>query len=132
MTDRRTGGAPYVIAVDDEPDIRVLIELILGREGFRVHSVPTGEEALSAIADEEPDLVLLDIFLPGISGWDVAERLSAEGALPRLAVLMLSAHADPGAPGRAEQLGCRGFLDKPFDPDGLVTAIRAALPASAS
>lgn len=128
----RPPAAPYVVAVDDEPDIRVLIELILGRAGFRVHAVATGEDGLRAIAEETPDVVLLDIFLPGISGWDVAERLASEGTLPELPVLMLSAHADPGAPDRAQRLGCRGFLGKPFDPDGLVGAIRAALPSSPS
>lgn len=132
MTGGPAPAAQYVIAVDDEPDIRILIELILVREGYRVDSVATGEEALSAIAEEEPDLVLLDIFLPGISGWDVAERLSTSGSLPRLPVLMLSAHADPDAPERAERLGCRGFLGKPFDPDALVRAIREVLPSPAA
>lgn len=125
-------SAPYVVAVDDEPDIRLLIELILGRAGYRVDSVPTGEQALSAIASERPDLVLLDIFLPGLSGWEVAERLAGEGTLPHLPVLMLSAHADPEAPARAKRLGCRGFLDKPFDPDHLVAAIRDALSADSA
>ena len=118
-----------VLAVDDEPDIRLLIELLLRQEGYLVQTAATGEEALAAIEHAPPDLVLLDIFLPGMSGWQVAERLRDAGLLPGLPVLMLSAHTDPGAPNRAADLGCRGFVAKPFDPDSLVHAVRDALPS---
>lgn len=122
-------ASAHVLAVDDEPDIRLLVEMLLGHAGYRVQAAATGEEALAAIERERPDIVLLDIFLPGISGWQVAERLHADGVLPELPVLMLSAHADPGAAGRATTLGCRGFVTKPFDPDTLVHAVRRLVPA---
>lgn len=117
-----------ILAVDDEPDIRLLMEILLQHQGYRVLVAGTGEEALELIADAKPDAVLLDIFLPGISGWQVAERLLATGTLPRLPVLMLSAHADPNANHRAEDLGCRGFITKPFDPDSLLNAVARILP----
>lgn len=119
-----------VLAVDDEPDIRLLMELLLQQQGYRVVGAGTGEEALTLIADAEPDAMLLDIFLPGLSGWQVAEQLAASGVLPRLPVLMLSAHADPNAHSRADDLGCRGFITKPFDPDTLLTAVARILPLS--
>ncbi|MGI8792645.1 MAG: response regulator [Acidimicrobiales bacterium] len=118
---------PRVLAVDDEPDIRLLIELLLGQAGYDVETVGTGEAAIHRIADSVPDLLLLDIFLPGMSGWDVAIDLQAQGLLPALPILMLSAHADPHAGDRAKALGCRGFLTKPFDPDSLVEQVEAVL-----
>lgn len=128
-SEQRTAVSSHtaVLAVDDEPDIRLLIELLLGQEGYQVQTAATGEEALASIEHSVPDVVLLDIFLPGLSGWQVAEHLRGRGLLPALPVLMLSAHADPNAPTRAADLGCRGFIAKPFDPDSLVRAIQGVL-----
>ena len=77
----------HVLVVDDEPDMRLLLRLQLGREGFEVTEVATGEEAQDAVKEAVFDVVLLDLNLPGIGGLEVLEAWQAQGVVPALPVL---------------------------------------------
>lgn len=116
----RTGT---VLVVDDEADIRTLVRLVLEREDYRVLEAGDGQAALDAIADHDVDLVLLDLRMAPVDGWQVLRRLRDEGALDRLPVLVVSAHAGPSAVREALELGCRGVLGKPFAARELLEAM---------
>jgi DNA-binding response OmpR family regulator len=100
-----------ILVVDDEADMRVVLTTVLELEGYAVSAAADGEGALRAVAAARPALILLDLRLPGLSGWDVAEALKAGGvAVP---ILVLSAAPDVGA--AAAEIGAAGWVAKPFD-----------------
>lgn len=105
-----------VLAIDDEQDILLMIKISLEFDDWRVITAPTGEEGLEVAARERPDLILLDIRLPGMDGWEVLDRLQRDGGLAPTPVVMVSAHATPSTPKRAIEAGCRAYLTKPFLP----------------
>ena len=115
------------MVVDDEPDILLTVRVNLELAGFLVVPVSTGEDALAALRQDLPDLLVLDIRLPGISGWDVLRTIRDDPDLRDLPVVVLSAHASPGSLVRAEQLGAHAYVTKPFSPDDLSRKVRAAL-----
>lgn len=116
-----------ILIIDDEPDLVLMIRVALELHGYRVLDAGTGLDGLAAILREEPDAVLLDLRLPDIEGWDVLERLNAEGKLDTQPIIIISAHGSPGTPKRALDLGCRAFLRKPFHPDELIEVVDRVL-----
>lgn len=116
-----------VLVVDDEPDVVLLSRVILEPAGYRVVTAPDGERALDLLAKERPDILLLDVRMPGLDGWDVLERLGPSG-VQSIGVVMFSAHAELAAEKRAIAAGCRGYLRKPFSPDALLKAVADATP----
>lgn len=112
-----------ILVVDDEPDIVLTVRLTLELEGYRVITVGTGEDALEVLQRETPDVILLDLRLPGIDGFAVLERLPDHNP----PVIVLSAHASGGTVQRALEMGCREFITKPFNPDQLSAKIRSIL-----
>jgi DNA-binding response OmpR family regulator len=115
--------AKTILVVDDEPDIVLTVRLTLEVEGYRVLAVGSGEDALEVLERETPDVILLDLRLPGIDGFALLDRLPDE--IPP--VIVLSAHASGPTVKRAMAMGCRDFITKPFDPDLLVAKIEATL-----
>ena len=103
-----------VLIVDDEDDIRFLVRVLLTSAGWDVVDAASGEQALEILDSTAVDLVVLDIRLPGIDGWETLKELqSARGdAMPK--VIMFSAHVDDDAVQRAADAGCVGYLTKPF------------------
>jgi CheY-like chemotaxis protein len=120
-----------VLVVDDEPDIVLMVRTILELEGDSVIEAGTGEQALEVLEREEPDVVLLDIRLPGVDGWAVLERLRESGRLDGLPVLMVSAHSTPSTYQRAEEEGSSGYLTKPFTSDELLSKLEQVVPSAA-
>jgi CheY-like chemotaxis protein len=118
-----------VMVVDDEPDIVLMVRLILEMEGYDVLEAGTGEDALEVLAREDPDVLLLDIRLPGLDGWGVLDRLKSSNRLERLPVIMVSAHSTPSTSARAMDEGCSGYLTKPFDSDQLVGMVSTVVPS---
>ena len=116
-----------IMVVDDEPDIAFTIRLVLEMDGYAVLVARTGEEALEMLEREEPDVLLLDIRLPGIDGWEVLDRLRSSDRLHRLPVIMISAHAGPSAADVALAQGCSAYLPKPFEPDELLDKVADAI-----
>jgi two-component system, OmpR family, alkaline phosphatase synthesis response regulator PhoP len=114
-----------VLVAEDEPDIQLFSRLYLEMAGFRVLQAMTAEEALTLLASDAPDVVLLDLRMPGIGGWGFLDRMAAEGG--RVPVVAMSAHGDPSTIAQALARGCAGYVTKPFLPSDLVQALDAAL-----
>jgi DNA-binding response OmpR family regulator len=118
-----------ILVVDDEPDIRALVQLNLELDGHRVITAANGAEALELIADEVPDVMLLDLMMPEVDGWTVLETIKAATDLDvnRIPVLMLTANDAADARLRGGIEGAIRYLTKPFSPGILRDEVRAAL-----
>jgi two-component system phosphate regulon response regulator PhoB len=116
-----------VLVVDDEPDIAALVAYHLAKAGYRVATAATGAEAVEAAAGQGPALVVLDLMLPDMSGFDVLERLRAAEGTREVAVLMLTARRDEADRIRGLALGADDYLTKPFSPTELVLRVGAIL-----
>jgi len=116
-----------ILVVDDEPDIVALVAYHLAKAGYRVSTASTGPDALRAASLEHPALVVLDLMLPGLSGYDVLQRLRQDNATRDVGVLMLTARRDE--PDRIKGLssGADDYLTKPFSPHELVLRVGAIL-----
>ena len=123
-------AAPLVLVVDDMADTRRLMHRVLERAGIRVLEVASGEEALDAIGRERPALVVLDLRLPGISGFDVARWVRAhdDPEIARTVLLACSASVQPEVRREALDAGADAFEGKPFDVSTFVDRIRQLLP----
>ena len=116
-----------VLIVEDEPDIRALIVHHLAREGFRCRTAATGLDALSSVRTAAPDLLVLDLMLPGMSGLEVCRRLRADPATSGLPIIMLTAKADEVDRVVGLEVGADDYVVKPFSPKELVARVRAVL-----
>jgi two-component system phosphate regulon response regulator PhoB len=118
-----------VVVVDDEPDIRYLTQLTLEMDGHRVMTAADGDEALAAVQVEIPDLVLLDVMMPGLSGWDVLEKLKAhlDEDIASVKVLVMTALGGDTDRIRGGIEGAVRYLVKPVSPDDLCAAVREVL-----
>ena len=122
----RTSG-PLVLVVDDDPRLREFVRVNLELEGYAVREAGSAEEALEVLEDQAPELVLLDVVMPGIDGWQMLQRMQERhGSIP---VIMFSGKVDGEAAGVAEERGARGFVGKPFDPAQLIERAKQLVPA---
>ena len=112
-----------ILVVDDEPTIVRLMEFILARQGHEMIVAVNGEEALQKIAAHQPDLVLLDIMMPRIDGYEVAQRVRADPKTASLPIIMLSAKAQDEDIRRGVEVGVDEYVTKPFTPDHLVQVV---------
>lgn len=119
--------AERILVVDDEPEIVALVAYHLRRAGYAVVEADSGEEALETARREHPDLVVLDLMLPGLSGYDVLERLRADPETRDVAVLMLTARREEPDRIRGLELGADDYLTKPFSFAELVLRVGAIL-----
>ncbi|MGZ4105324.1 MAG: response regulator [Actinomycetota bacterium] len=113
-----------ILVVDDEPDIQFMVRVILRSEGFEIVGAANVEEARRQLAEDDPDLVLLDLRLPDGDGWDVLNDLRSSGRLERSPVVILSAHASPGTISRGLDDGAAGYVTKPFIASELIDAVQ--------
>jgi len=113
-----------ILVVDDEPTIVEVVELYLSREGFEVITAADGAAALAAIAQWRPDLVVLDLMLPRVSGLEVFRQMQAGGALP---TIMLTARGEETDRVVGLELGADDYVTKPFSPRELVARVKAVL-----
>ncbi|HEU5196135.1 MAG TPA: response regulator [Methylomirabilota bacterium] len=119
--------ATDVLVVEDEPDIRSLIVHHLEREGFRCRTAGSGGEAMARVRSRAPDLIVLDLMLPGMDGLEVCRRLRGDSATAGLPIIMLTAKADEVDRIVGLELGADDYLAKPFSPKELVARVRAVL-----
>jgi len=122
MTDPRP---PRILAVDDDPDLLLLLRSALQGDGHQTLVAADGRVALDLIGEEEPDLILLDLMMPVLDGWDVLRSLSTRPSPPR--VIVLSAKAADEDIARAYELGAADYVVKPFDPARLLGTVRQVL-----
>ncbi|MBI3989736.1 MAG: response regulator transcription factor [candidate division NC10 bacterium] len=116
-----------ILVVDDEPDIVNLLKYHLEREGFRVVAASDGPGALKVIAEEKPDLVILDLMLPGIDGLEVCRRIRREPDTSHLPILMLTAKGEEVDKIVGLELGADDYVTKPFSPRELAARVKALL-----
>lgn len=116
-----------ILIVDDEPSIVVSLEWLMRREGYQVEVAADGEEALRAIERAPPDLVILDVMLPRVNGFEVCQRVRADPRRAGLRILMLSAKGRESEIARGLGAGADAYVTKPFSTRDLVARIRALL-----
>jgi CheY-like chemotaxis protein len=121
---RREEAAPLVLVVDDERSIRTICRVNLEGDGLAVTEATDGAEALETVRRARPSLVLLDVMMPGVDGWGVAEQLAADDETREIPVVFLSARAADEDRLRAQELGAVGYVVKPFDPLELAGIVR--------
>jgi CheY-like chemotaxis protein len=123
----RPTGPTRVLVVDDESSIRMLCRVNLTRAGIEVLEAADGEEALELARAEHPDLVLLDVMMPGLDGWTVAAELAARPETRDIPVVFLTARAESADRRRGHDLGGVGYVVKPFDPIVLAEVVESVL-----
>ena len=116
-----------IMLVDDEPDVAAVVKAVLEKEGFAVACCSDGRKAWEDIIAFKPDLVLLDVMLPGVDGWSLQKRLAEEPSTHALPVIVITA-LEPAKTLFAKSPQVAGFLTKPFEPQELMGKIRSALP----
>ena len=114
-----------VLLIEDEPNIIVAISFILQRAGWRVHTHSDGANAMEAVARERPDVIVLDVMLPGRSGFDILADIRAQDTGHDVPVLMLTAKGQTKDRARAEALGVTQFMTKPFANQAVLEAVEA-------
>ena len=125
---QRDRAKPFVLAVDDEEHITELLAMALGYNGFEVQRAATGRDALAAVQQRRPDLILLDVMLPDLDGFEVARRLrQTEGAGTRVPVIFLTARDTTADKVEGLRLGTDDYVTKPFSIEELVERVRAVL-----
>ena len=116
-----------ILVVEDESDILELLEFHLSREGYDVMCAETGEDALKMLASHPVDLVVLDLMLPGIDGFTVAQRIKGDPNLNRLPIVMLTAKSEEGDIVAGLEIGAEDYITKPFSPRILMARVRTVL-----
>ncbi|GLR64302.1 response regulator transcription factor [Marinospirillum insulare] len=116
-----------VLVVDDEPNIVLSLEFLMQQAGFDVTTALDGESAMALVTENPPDLVLLDISLPGISGFEVLEQLRSQESFKRLPIVMLTAHGREVEREKGLALGADDYITKPFSTRQLVEKVQALL-----
>ena len=116
-----------ILIVEDERDILHLVKLYLEKEGYRVSTATTGTEGLKAAKSDHPDLLVLDLMLPGMDGLEVCKRLRADQPTAALPIIMLTAKAEESDTVIGLELGADDYVTKPFSPKALVARVKALL-----
>jgi CheY-like chemotaxis protein len=116
--------SPRVLVVDDEAVIRQLIVINLELEGFEVHQAVDGLDALDKARELDPDVVTLDVMMPGLDGIQTAHRLRADPVTARARIVLISARTRPADVERGRDAGADAYVTKPFDPDEIIDTVR--------
>jgi two-component system phosphate regulon response regulator PhoB len=116
-----------ILVVEDEDNIATALEFLITREGYGHDRVASGAEALPRIRDTQPDLVLLDVMLPEVSGYEICEGIRTDPALARVKVLMMTARGSALERRKGMELGADGFISKPFELQDLRAEVRRLL-----
>jgi excisionase family DNA binding protein len=120
------GEGPLVLIVDDDEQVREYVRVNLEAEGYSVREAGNAEEGLLAVEESQPDLVLLDVMMPQVDGWQMLQQLQERHgeAVP---VVMFSGKADAATADEVAERGARGFIGKPFDPGQLIEKTKQLL-----
>ncbi len=116
-----------IVVVEDEADIREIIEHNLSREGYQVHTSSDGENGLQLVKRESPDLVLLDLMLPGLDGLDVCRELKSDPSTRSIPIIMVTAKGEESDIVLGLGIGADDYVAKPFSPQELIARIKAIL-----
>lgn len=127
MSTTKKQAPARILVVEDERDIAALVAFHLTKEGYRVRTAESGQEALEAMAADRPDLVLLDLMLPGFSGYEVLQEMRRRPDLAEVPVVVLTARRDEADRVMGLELGADDYVTKPFSPRELVLRVGAVL-----
>jgi two-component system phosphate regulon response regulator PhoB len=119
--------ADRILVVDDEPDITALVAYHLAKAGYRVSTASSGSEAMKDAVEERPDLIVLDLMLPGMSGYEVLREIRQRRETASVGVIVLTARKDEADRIKGLELGADDYLVKPFSPQELVLRVGAVL-----
>ena len=120
-------SSPRILVADDEPALLRLLEFVLWRRGFIIQGVTNGNAAIEVLKTESPDLVILDVMMPGLDGYEVLTFIRETPRLEGLPVVMLTARAQLDDIQRGLTLGADAYLAKPFDPEELLSVVESLL-----
>jgi excisionase family DNA binding protein len=120
---------PLVLVVDDDARLREFIRVNLEMEGYTVREAESADDGLSAIEDQAPDLVLLDVMMPGIDGWEMLRRIQERHGVGSIPVIMFSGKVEEESMRTATSRGAQGFIGKPFNPQQLIESTKQLVPA---
>jgi two-component system cell cycle response regulator DivK len=119
--------APTILLVEDNLHNRDIFQRVLANAGFKVIEAEDGGKALASAASERPDLILMDLSIPVVDGWECTRRLKADPDLRHIPIIALTAHAMRGDEERARSAGCDGYLSKPISPRRVVEEVKRFL-----
>jgi excisionase family DNA binding protein len=122
-------GTPLVLVVDDDDRLREFVRVNLEMDGYAVREASNAEEGLAALEEESPDLILLDVMMPGMDGWDMLRRVQERHGVGTIPVIMFSGKVDEGTAEKAAEQGVQAFLGKPFDPQQLIESTKQLIRA---
>jgi two-component system cell cycle response regulator DivK len=113
-----------ILVVEDQADNRQILRDLLGNAGYELMEAENGEQALSAVAAQRPDLILMDIQLPIMDGYEATRRIKADPALKAIPIIVVTSYALSGDESKAREAGCDAYVTKPFSPRQLLATIR--------
>jgi len=120
--------AKTILVIEDHEDNRRIMRDLLTSSGYEIIEAVSGEEGVTAAETHHPDLILLDIQLPGIDGYEVARRIKANPDLQKIPIIAVTSYALSGDDVKAFEAGCNAYVTKPFSPRKLLAQIREYLP----
>jgi two-component system cell cycle response regulator DivK len=116
-----------ILVVEDQPDNRRILRDLLGNAGYELIEAETGEEALTAIEAQRPDLILMDIQLPVIDGYEATRRIRSKPELKSIPIIAVTSYALAGDEAKALAVGCNAYVTKPFSPRALLAKVQEYL-----
>jgi two-component system cell cycle response regulator DivK len=116
-----------VLVVEDHEDNRQILRVLLGSAGYQMVEAHDGETALTTAASERPDLILMDIQLPGLDGYEATRRIKADPALSGIPIIAVTSYALSGDEEKARAAGCSAYVTKPYSPLELLKKLREYL-----
>ena len=121
-------AGPLVLVVDDDERIRQYVRVNLEMEGYAVREAASAEEGLAVLDEASPDLILLDVMMPQVDGWEMLRRVHERHGVGAIPVIMFSGKIDDQAAGEAASRGAQEFIGKPFSPQQLIESTKQLLP----
>jgi excisionase family DNA binding protein len=122
------GNGPVVLIVDDDERLREYVRVNLEMEGYSVCEAGNAEEGLNVLEESTPDLVLLDVMMPEVDGWEMLRRVQERHGVGAIPVIMFSGKTEEETEGEAASRGAQGFIGKPFNPQQLIDQTKQLLP----
>ena len=117
-----------ILVVEDQEDNRQILRDLLGSAEYEMTEAENGEEALAAVVRDKPDLILMDIQLPIMDGYEATRRIKADPATKSIPIIVVTSYALSGDEGKAREAGCDAYVTKPYSPRQLLAKIREYLP----
>jgi two-component system cell cycle response regulator DivK len=118
----------HILVVEDQEDNRQILRDLLGSVGYELTEAENGEEAIAAVARRRPDLILMDIQLPVMDGYEATRRIKADPATKSIPIIVVTSYALSGDEGKARAAGCDAYVTKPYSPRQLLAKVREFLP----